>query len=184
MPAKATKKVRKKATKKKTAKKKAVSKKATTKKVKQGPNAGKDHPEGYVFGRPTKYKPEMCQQVITWSETNEVVTLADICCKLMIGHDTLIEWQKKHPDFSKALKIAEVHRMRYMEQAGLSGMNAGKNFNAVPWLFMTKNMFPKHYSDRKEIELSGSEEKPVRTFAFNFSEKPEDVDKRGGDEVE
>jgi len=171
--------------KKKTTKKKTTAKKKTSKKKvvvakkdkvkKQGPNAGEPLPETYVFGRPTKYKKEMCQIVVEKSKSNEFITRTDIAVHFDVGMDTLIEWEKTHPDFSKALKKSEAYRMQYMERMGLQGTHQGKTFNAVPWLFMTKNMFPKHYSDKKEIAVETSDE-AKRSFGFNLSEDTDKIE--------
>jgi len=165
--------VKKKTTKKKVAKKKATKKKPALKK--QGKNVGEELPENYEFGRPTKYKKEMCQIVIEKSKSNEFITRTDIAVHFDVGMDTLIEWEKKHVDFSKALKKSEAYRMQYMERMGLTGTHQGKSFNAVPWLFMTKNMFPKHYSDKKEIAVETTDE-AKRSFGFSLEEPTDKID--------
>lgn len=162
---------KKKAT-KKTAKKKVAKKKAVKK---QGPNAGEPLPETYEFGRPTKYKKEYCQIVVEKSKSNEFITRTDIAVHFDVGMDTLIEWEKKHPDFSKALKKSEAYRMQYMERLGMQGTTMGKTFNAVPWLFMTKNMFPKHYSDKKEVTVDASDG-VKRSFGFSLDDPTDKIE--------
>lgn len=161
-------------TKKKTTKKKTSVKKKTPLKKKQGPNKGKLQPEGYVFGRPTKYKKEMCQQVVEVSKSGKCLTKASLCVELDIDLDTLAEWTKKHSDFSSAIKKSEVYRMKHMEEKGFNGITQGKSFNAVPWLFLTKNMFPKHYSDKKEIAVDATDS-AKRSFGFSLKDEADKI---------
>jgi len=161
---------------KKTKTKKKPTKKSTKKKVlkKSGPEKGEEMPEGYTFGRPTKYKKEFCALLLEKSKTGECLTRASLCVLLDIDFDTLQAWEKKHLDFSEAIKKSEVHRMHHMEAKGFAGINAGKQFNAVPWLFLTKNMFPKHYADKKEVAIEATED-AKKTFAFTLEKDVEKI---------
>jgi len=163
--------VKKKTTKKKT----SVKKKATKRAVKKsGPQKGALHPEGYIGGRPTKYTKEMCERLIEVSRSGKCLTKASICVELDIDLETLANWTKAHKEFFSAIKKSEVLRMQHMEEKGFNGIHQGKNFNAVPWLFLTKNMFPKHYSDKKELAVDATDE-AKRTFGFTLSRDAEKI---------
>ena len=149
-------------------KKKAPKKKATKKK-----KAAVNTPEKYIFGCPTKYKREYCDLVYQACKSGECLTIASICVMLEISRDTYYEWCSKYNDFSCAIKRGAEFRLNYMEQRGLKGMGMGKQFNAIPWLFLLKNMFPNLYSDKKEIELGNKEDKEFK-FAFNLNDEPEE----------
>ena len=90
----------------------------------------KEKPEGYVFGRPTKYKPEYCEQMveffsrphtkevlvdrdesgknpITKTVANPIPTFERFAFLVGVTVSTLWEWEKEHDDFSKAYKLAK-----------------------------------------------------------------------------
>ena len=62
----------------------------------------KEKPEGYVLGRPTKYRKEYCEQLVEWMrEGKSFWTFAStIPCSI----DTICEWTHQHEEFSEAKK--------------------------------------------------------------------------------
>lgn len=167
---------KKKVIKKKTLKKKVVRKKATKKlspkaRAEAYAKDKKNFPDKYSFGRPTEYCDTFPQKVYDACASGECLTLASICCMLEICRDTFYAWKKKYPNFSYAIKKGTEFRKQFMEEKGMNGMHQGKNFNAVPWLFLTKNMFPDEYRDRQEVNV-GNKDKDTFKFAFDLSEKP------------
>jgi len=159
---------------KKVTKKKSVKKTAPKKvRVKKVYDKAINTPEEYVFGRPTKYKRAYAQKVYDSCKAGETLTMASICCLLEIDKDTFYNWCKKYVDFSTSIKKGLVFRMEYMEKMGLSGIFQGKNFNAVPWIFLMKNMFPNDYRDRQEIK-HGADDDIKKVFNFKLDEKPKD----------
>lgn len=57
------------------------------------------------MGRPSKYKPEMCDQLIqTFADGHFIGTF---CADVGIHKDTFYDWLKKFPDFSEAYKKAK-----------------------------------------------------------------------------
>jgi hypothetical protein len=66
-------------------------------------------------GRPTKYReeyPEIARKV-----TGEGKTLADLAELLGVNRDTLVEWQKRHPEFSVAIKLGREDATDRVERA-------------------------------------------------------------------
>ena len=168
--------LKKKATKKKTTKKKVVKKK--TSKVTGEQRASeyrekkKNNPEKYTFGRPTKYCESFPQKVYDACVSGECLTIASICCFLDIDRDTYYVWKEKHPHFSSAIKKGSEYRKQHMEKKGFNGITGGKDFNAVPWLFLTKNMFPDEYKDKHEVAVGNTESK---SFSFKLDVTPEEL---------
>lgn len=72
-----------------------------------------------------------------------------------VNPDSLYEWEKKHPDFSDAIKKARANLEKFFEQIGRSAM-AGKlpGFNATAFVWMSKNMIG--WKDKQEITIDSS----------------------------
>lgn len=111
-------------------------------------------------GRPTKYKPEYCQQIIDYfnikpyKKSKEITTFKDgnkkekiilIPCdlptiegfaeKIDVNIDTLHEWKKKHKEFSDALGRAKALQKKILIVNGLKGLYQS-NFA----IFVTSNL--------------------------------------------
>lgn len=108
-------------------------------------------------GRPTKYKPEYCQQLVDYfnrplavsngrkKEASELPMLIGFAMEIGVCVDTLHEWQNVHPEFSEAYKKAK----KLQEQ--LIAANAMNNrYNAYFAQFMLKNNHG--WKDKQEVE--------------------------------
>lgn len=98
-------------------------------------------------GRPTKYDPKYCEEIIEYfsvkpyeiiekkitnkkGETHTVLekeaadfpSLAGFCCKIGIHRDTLHKWTKKHKDFFDAVHKAKEHQENYLVVNGLKNL--------------------------------------------------------------
>jgi hypothetical protein len=111
-------------------------------------------------GRPTKYKPEYCDEIIAffsrdvidertetmegknWSKTvtvKEAVFFPSIegfAASIGVDDDTLVEWGKVHPRFSAALKHAKAIQRSLIYEYGLTG----KLDSRLAGLFAQSNM--------------------------------------------
>lgn len=110
------------------------------------------------MARPTKYKPEYCEQLI--EHMSQGYPLDTFAALIHVNIDTLYAWRDAHPEFSEAIKDGRAKSMRWMIDFGRSAM-AGKIANSQNsiWIFMMKNMY--HWRDRSEIEHSGGS-KPIK----------------------
>lgn len=91
-------------------------------------------------GRPTKYKPEYCQQIVEWFEVkvkeNELPFLSKWARQeARVCEDTAIEWTKQHEDFSEAYKKAKDIQKEFLITGGLTG-----KFNPTFAIFTAKNI--------------------------------------------
>lgn len=91
-------------------------------------------------GRPTKYNPSMVQIVrdyITECNSNQMrlPKRVDVAIRLGIDDETIIEWEKRHPEFYAAIK--EVDRLQ-KGQLMDDGMYGGKEVNSTMAIFLLK----------------------------------------------
>lgn len=162
----------KKKTPKAPAKKKAPKKKAASKK-KAAPEkpAPKETPpvEKKGRGRPSKYDPALCEQIITWFNidpyevvkdrkvANPLPTFEKFAHSIGVHVDTLHEWKSAHPEFSEAYKKAQQLQMDFWRTNSLLGL-----FPPAFACFCGKNMFG--WQDKQEVktEMTGKDGGPVR----------------------
>jgi len=114
-------------------------------------------PEGYVFGRPTSYKPEYCEKVIELGKQGD--SLAQMASFFDVTRSTIDEWAKNNPDFSEALSRAKAHCQAWWEKEGRDGLRlGGGGFNAAVWKKSMEARFREDYTERKEVHQTGSME--------------------------
>ena len=118
------------------------------------------------FGRPSKYKPEFCQQLIDFFDVepwgiengkrvyNRMPTLRRFAKSIGAGISTVYDWidskhDSYHPDFSGAFTQARGIRKDWLCDAGLSGLCPPNSFK-----FVAVNVTDMR--DKTETELSGS----------------------------
>ena len=101
-------------------------------------------------GRPSKYKPEFCEQVIEYGK--EGMSLHEMALELDICYDTLNEWRKEKPEFSDAVKKALTYSQGWWERLGRTAASGYvNNFNATAYIFNKKNRFPADWRDKQEV---------------------------------
>jgi len=78
-------------------------------------------------GRPTKYKPEYCQDIIDFFTTSlsnpdkpELPFFSAYARKIQVNTDTLHEWKKVHPKFSESYSKCQQIQEEILTQGGLS----------------------------------------------------------------
>lgn len=90
-------------------------------------------------GRPTKYRPEMCERVTRYMA--EGASKEAAAGHLQITKDTLYRWIAKHPKFSDAVKLGESLSRAWWEELGRkAAMGQVDGFAATPWVFCMKNI--------------------------------------------
>lgn len=120
-----------------------------------------DKPAGYVFGRPTKYHPDMCEKVIEWGRQGKSRTW--IAGELGLDRRTLYRWEADHPDFCLALARAKVLEQQWWEDAGQDGM-LKQGFGQSVWSRSMAARFPDDWreSTKNETELTGKGGGPLQ----------------------
>jgi hypothetical protein len=152
---------------------------------KKTPAPIKPKPEGYVFGRPTKYKPEYCERLVayfkrspyrevtlangsTQNVPNVFPTMARFADELDVARDTLIEWAAVHPDFSEAYKRALTLQESILQEGALAGAYHGSFA-----IFTAKNVCG--WRDEKDLNLANKPGEKFQTdstvsVALDFSD--------------
>lgn len=84
-------------------------------------------------GAPTKYRPEMCAEVIEYGKDGK--SRAWIAATLDVDITTLHEWMEKYPEFSKAMARAKLHEQKHWEDLGHTNMVSpqGQTFSQSAW---------------------------------------------------
>lgn len=101
-------------------------------------------------GRPSKYKPEYCEQLI--EHMSNGYSFDSFAGVVEVNQDTLHEWTKVHEDFSESKKIAFSKSQIFWEKIGIDnivntsesfgeGQSISKTLNASAWIFNMKNRF-------------------------------------------
>jgi transposase-like protein len=124
--------------------------------LKEGVQMSNDKPDGYVFGRPTKYRPEIVNEVVPFM--SQGYSKEALAGHLKICKNTLYEWIEQYPDFSDAINKGTVESLKFWEKIGIENIlnvseSDGKNsrsqsLNATAWIFNMKNRFK--WNDNKE----------------------------------
>lgn len=112
-----------------------------------------DKPEGYVFGRPTLYRPEYCEVVIeAGKEGKSRVEIAD---DLDVDRTTIDNWAKAHPDFFRALARAKDAEQAWWERQGRTNITA-QHFQSSMWSRSMAARFPDDWREKQDMNLNGT----------------------------
>jgi hypothetical protein len=132
----------------------------------------------YIFGRPTKYQPEwMLDKVLDLGLKG--ASRGKIAFTLGINYDTLVEWEKRYPDFSDALKMAKLGAQVWFEdvmQAAILG--SIEKVPAALLIFALKSRFPAEYREVRHTEISGKDGDPLEVQAVAIDVRSLDPDQR------
>lgn len=104
-------------------------------------------------GRPSKYKPEYCEQLV--EHMNSGLSFESFAAIIDVNQDTLHEWVKVHEEFSEAKKRAYTKNLLFWEKLGVDHVlnesideenfeegtkkKVSKSLNAAVWCFNMKN---------------------------------------------
>ena len=127
-------------------------------------------------GRPTKYKPEYCQEILEFFNRKPfepvfdangnialdkqgrpvmmptaLPTLAGFAIKLQTHRETVLNWTHKHPEFLDSYKRAKAMQEEILVQNGLAG-----NYEKAFAIFLAKNVT--EMKDYKAIEVTAGQE--------------------------
>jgi len=102
-------------------------------------------------GRPTKYKEEYCEDLI--SHMNKGLSFESFAGVIEVNPDTLYEWCKVHDAFSEAKKIARAKNLIFWELMGIDICKGALEGSASAWVFNMKNRH-KWRSEPKVVEVS------------------------------
>lgn len=128
-------------------------------------------------GRPTKYRPEYCEQIIELGKQGK--SIAQMASHFDVDKASIFDWDKSHPDFSTALARAKAHSQTWWENTAQQNMD-NRNFNAQLWLKSVASRFRDDYTEQTKTEITGKDGGAIKTesvVAFDASTlDPEDRD--------
>ena len=104
-------------------------------------------------GRPTKYDPAYCDEVVQHCATG--ASLTSFAAEIDVCRDTISEWQSVHPEFSAAVKRAKAKCAAWWERQARTGASIGGDGNPTLCIFGLKNMAPDDWREKQEVQHSG-----------------------------
>lgn len=111
-------------------------------------------------GRPSLYKPEYCQLVLSMGDEGK--TVVQMAVAIDVTRSTIYEWAETHPEFSDALTRARNRSQAWWEAAGQGGL-VNKEFNGNLYNKIVASRFREDYGDRQAIEHTGKDGGPIQT---------------------
>ena len=111
------------------------------------PFRSKPKPEGYVFGRPTLYRPEYCQRAIEFMGQGYSVTA--LAGHLGVTKNAVYEWMAAHRDFGDAINRGRAARVAALETKLLT---TSQGVGVTAAIFALKNADPDEWQDRYNTE--------------------------------
>lgn len=107
-------------------------------------------------GRPSKYKPEYCEAVVT--HMAEGASLTAFAGEISVARSTINQWMEDHPAFSEAVHVAKAKCAAWWEKQGrnIAIGNGGPGASTMA-VFGMKNMAPDDWREKQEVDLSSSD---------------------------
>lgn len=112
--------------------------------------------ESRPVGRPSKYKPEYCEMLVTHMGLGMTFTSFAGHPDVRVNADTLYEWVKVHPDFSESQKRGKSASEFHFMDIGHSSMTDKQNFNTTMWYMMMKNIHGWRDKVEQTVEHQGT----------------------------
>ena len=112
------------------------------------------------LGRPTKYKPEYCQELVDFMAKG--FSFEAFAGKVKVSNQTIYDWLDQHPDFLEAKHQAFAASRLFWEGAAVQGLWQDKNgptLNNYVWGRTMQNRFG--YTEKGDQKINVSIE-PVR----------------------
>ena len=114
-------------------------------------------------GRPTRYDPAMCEQVIELGAQGKSRT--QISAELDIHPRLLAHWEDAHEDFRHALELSRVKSMAHWEMLAathLIEIPGGPKVNTGLWSRSMAARFPEHYRENSKVEVTGKNDGAIQ----------------------
>lgn len=106
------------------------------------------------IGRPTKYKPEMCDKVIELGKIG--ASKHEMALELDVAMSTFDVWQNENKAFSEAVRQAVQFSQAWWEKNGrIATFGGHEGFNATSYIFNMKNRFRESWNDKTETHVTG-----------------------------
>ena len=113
-----------------------------------------EKPAKRPVGRPTKYKPEYCEQIIQLGKEGK--SIAQMASFFDVDKASIFRWAEESDDFRTALARARVHSQNWWEDKAQQNL-ASRDFNAQLWLKSVASRFRDDYTERTQTEITGKD---------------------------
>lgn len=113
---------------------------------------------GKFLGRPTKYDPAYCEQVVELGKLGK--SREQICATLHIGVHNMNTWEQAHEEFRRAIEESRLYALAYWEDIAdrhMTEVPGGPRLNTGLWARSMSARFPAKYSDRTKVEVTGKD---------------------------
>lgn len=111
-----------------------------------------------MAGRPSKYDPAYCAQLVEHMATG--ASVASFAAEIDVARSTINQWAVEHSEFSEALSRGKAKCAAWWERVGRSVAEKGEG-NASMVIFGLRNMAEDDWQDVQKRELSGPGGKPI-----------------------
>lgn len=109
-------------------------------------------------GRPSKYDPVFCQQLV--DHMAEGASVTSFAAEIDVARSTINEWAEQHEEFSEALTRAKAKCLAWWEKVARSNAQNGTG-SATMIVFGLKNMGKDDWEDTSKRELTGKDGDPL-----------------------
>jgi transposase len=106
------------------------------------------------LGRPSKYHPNYCDEIINFMATGYSVTA--FAGSILVSRSTVYKWADEHPDFSDALNIGQARSSVWWENCLQNTAMTGQG-NATAAIFGLKNRVAYEWRDKRELDMSSTD---------------------------
>jgi len=120
--------------------------------------ATKQKKEKAVMGRPTDYLPSHVQKVWDYLKTvgreqTRLAKIVDIALLLGVDENTITQWGKEYPDFSRALSAVKATQKTQLMDDAFYG---GREINSNVGIFLLNANHGMHKTERFEGEIKAT----------------------------
>ena len=114
-------------------------------------------------GRPSKYNPAFCDQVIELGKLGKSVE--QIACELGLSTRVMYKWRDEHQEFMHAMEEAKEYEQYWWETIAQTHMieeQGAAKLNASIWSRSMAARFPRKYRESIKQEITGSDGGPLQ----------------------
>jgi len=114
-------------------------------------------------GRPSKYNPAFCEQVIELGKLGKSVE--QIACELGLSTRVMYKWRDEHQEFMHAMEEAKEYEQYWWETIAQTHMieeQGAAKLNASIWSRSMAARFPRKYRESIKQEITGSDGGPLQ----------------------
>lgn len=117
-------------------------------------------PKKRPVGRPSKYKPEFCEQILELGRQGK--SIAQMAAAFDVDKASIYDWAAAHEEFSTALARAKTYSQTWWEDKAQQNLGT-RDFNAQLWLKSVASRFRDDYTEKQVTEVSGPDGGAIKT---------------------